>query len=657
MCGITGFIDWDNFDPRDTSISVLTKMNSVIEHRGPDSSGIWFDISQKVYIGHTRLSILDLTDQGHQPMISTSGRFCISFNGEIYNHQTIRKKIEKNNPSHLWKGESDTETILESFNLFGIDKTLEMIEGMFAIALFDIKNEKLYLIRDKFGEKPLYISNDSTQSHYFFSSDLDSLRLHHRFKIDLDNISMQGYLKNGYVPKDRSIYASIMKLEAGSYTLVDLNSRSVTNKKYWNSFEEALESRKEPFEGNYEDASQALIQLLKRKISNQMISDVPIGSFLSGGIDSSLVTSIMQEVSSRPIKTFTIGFEEEGWDEALYAKKTANILGTDHHESYLTFDEAVKCVPDLSLAYSEPFADSSQIPTLLLAQEARKVVTVALTGDAGDELFCGYDRYKVSQKIWNLLSLLPKSLRLKLQTFLSKKDIKDVTLFLNMVDKYLPFYSTPQYFGDKILKSIYLLDKGSFEEVYDSLISVWHSPQEPLLNNISGIFNSPFLFQNESINNFENSMLNDTENYLTEDILVKVDRASMWHSLETRVPFLDHETFIFAWSLPLEMKLKKGESKSILKKSLESFVPRHTFNRPKKGFSIPLDSWLRGPLREWAEDLISQQSINNSEIFSYKVVNKIWTEHLEGSRNWQARLWAVLMFQSWYKERNQNFGI
>ena len=653
MCGVTGFIDWNNSDSRDISASVLTKMNNALMHRGPDSSGIWFDASQKVFLGHTRLSILDLSEHGHQPMTSNSGRFCISFNGEIYNHQNIRKKIEKNNPSHQWKSESDTETILESFNLFGVDQTLEIIEGMFSIALFDIENQILYLIRDKFGEKPLYVSNDINQSHFFFSSDLDSLRIHHRFKIDLDHISLQGYLKNGFVPKERSIYSSIRKVEAGTYSKVDLISRTVTTSKYWNSFEEALKSRQEPFEGSYEDASCALIGLLKKKISNQMISDVPIGSFLSGGIDSSLITSIMQEMSSRPVKTFTIGFEEEGWDEALYAKRIANTLGTDHHESYLTFDQAIKNIPNLSLAYSEPFADSSQIPTLLLAREAKKVVTVALTGDAGDELFCGYDRYKMSSKIWHLLSSLPIGFRIKVRNFLHNKNIKDISLFLNLLDRYAPFYSSPKYLADKILKSIFLLDKGSFEEVYDSLISIWHVPQEPLLNNFTSIFNSPFLSKNGSISNIENSMLNDTENYLSEDILVKVDRASMWNSLETRIPFLDHETFKFAWSLPQKMKLKRGESKSILKKSLESFVPRELFHRPKKGFSIPLDSWLRGPLRDWSEDLISKESIESSEIFSYEVVNKIWMDHLEGNRNWQARLWTVLMFQSWYKQRNR----
>ena len=649
MCGITGFIDWDNIDSRDSSASILEKMNNSLMHRGPDSSGIWFDSSQKVFLGHTRLSILDLTDQGHQPMISSSGRFCISFNGEIYNHYDVRKLIKKSNPTYKWKSESDTETILESFNFLGVDKTLEIIEGMFAIVLFDTINEKIYLIRDKFGEKPLYISSDLTQSHYFFSSDLDALRLHHRFKGNLDNLSLEGFLKNGYVPSNRSIYASIKKLEAGSYNLIDLRSRTMSTKRYWNSIEEAIRSKDAYFQGNDADASDALVGLLKKKISNQMISDVPIGCFLSGGIDSSLIASIMQDVSSRPIKTFTIGFEEEGYDEAIYAKEIAGVLGTDHHESYITFDEAIKSVPDLNLAYTEPFSDSSQIPTLLLSKEAKKVVSVALTGDAGDELFCGYDRYTHSQKISSILSYLPMNLRSKVQSVLQKKNIKDVKILLSLVDKFIPFYSSHKYLGDKILKSVFLLDKGSYEEIYDSLISIWHIPNEPLLDKESKFSYSPL--HRNYLTDIENAMLIDTENYLSEDILVKVDRASMWHSLETRIPFLDHETYKFAWSLPLEMKLKNKESKFILKKSLENYLPNELFTRPKKGFSIPLDSWLRGPLRDWSEDLLSKKSIESSDIFSYETVNKIWIEHLEGDRNWQSRLWTVLMFQSWYKER------
>ena len=649
MCGIAGFIDWDKGNSFDASISVLESMNKTLKRRGPDSSGIWFDSTQRIFLGHTRLSILDLSEHGHQPMCSSTGRFCISFNGEIYNHLEVRKSIENIGFNINWKGDSDTETIIESFNALGIYKTLEMVHGMFAIILYDTLDEKVYLIRDRFGEKPLYMTSDITKPYFFFASDLDALLMHPNFDKELDNLSLVNYMKYGYVPRDRSIYSSMKKLEPGTYCVINLKERTNHSRTYWDSVEEAINSQSEPFRGSFEDASHVLNNLLKTNISNQMLSDVPLGSFLSGGIDSSLITSIMQSESSEKIKTFTIGFEEEAWNEAVYANEIAEQLGTDHHQSYLTFDNAIKSVPNLAHSYSEPFADSSSIPTMLLCQETKKQVTVALTGDAGDELFCGYDRYVFSKKIWKILNLSPLGLRKKIKSFLEKKHINDVSLLTEFLDKCIPFYESPRYLGDRILKSIYLLDKGSFHQIYDALVSIWHIPNQPLLN--QGLKFFPPIFHNDLLNDIEVSMLTDTRNYLSEDILVKVDRASMFYSLETRIPFLDHDTFKFAWSLPLEMKLRKGETKSILKNSLAQFLPIELYDRPKKGFSIPLDNWLRGPLRDWTESLITKESIQRTNVFSHQAIDTIWQEHLKGTRNWHLRIWSILMYQSWHEER------
>ena len=577
MCGVVGFLNSDRSLSLSYAEANLRAMAKEIAHRGPDDSGQWCDIKNGIFLGHKRLSILDLSSAGHQPMASSTKRFQIVYNGEIYNHLDLRSTLLKENLVIKWVGTSDTETLLSCFEHYGIKETLNIVEGMFAMAVWDRQKEKLFLIRDRFGEKPLYYTSKGLiKNSILFGSELSALKAHPLFSSEVDNNALTEFMRLGYVPNSTSIYKGVLKVKPGSIVEIDPKSLESKEEIYWDSWKVAHESAREKFKGNIDEACEVLKSLLVTKVKKRMISDVPLGAFLSGGIDSSLITSIMQSISSKPIKTFTIGFNESDWDEAQYAKSIANYLGTTHHEEYVSHKDAIEIIPQLSQIYSEPLADPSQIPTYILSKITKKNVVVALSGDGGDELFCGYSRYESARRIWNILSFFPLSLRKVLKNRFMHSDPDKFNLLFNFLRKSLPFVPNWKNPGDKILKGINLIESSSHEEMYLKMVEFWDNAESVVLNNEKQIKGSFFSNQSneyllKSFEDTDRAMLIDTNSFLPEDILVKVDRAAMAVSLETRVPLLDADIYKFAWSLPISMKLQQRNGKKILKKVLEEY--------------------------------------------------------------------------------------
>lgn len=651
MCGICGFYSKSPNKYKD----IIYKMTLSLEHRGPDDAGIWQDNNFGVFLGHQRLSIMDLSKAGHQPMQSHSGRYVIIYNGEIYNHIELRGELKKTNPLIKWRSNSDTETLLETIEIWGLEKAIKKFEGMFAFCIWDKKYHCLTLVRDRLGEKPIYYGwqGSGEGSVFLFGSELKALKKHPEFnkKIDREAIALQ--LLYSYIPDPYSIYKNIYKLLPGHYLQLsekNLKENDLPKSKiYWSLVKTAIDGASNQFNKSEAEIKNGLENELKLTVKKQMISDAPIGAFLSGGIDSSAVVSLMQSQSNSPIKTFTIGFGDKDFNEAHYAKKIAKHLGTDHTEMYISPKEAMHVIPKLTKIYDEPFSDSSHIPAFLISQLTKQQVKVALTGDGGDELFCGYNRYIFGEKLWKLSCAMPVALR-KIFSFgiqlISQKN-------WDTISKYLPIINQYNNFGDKLHKGARAFDARTFFDFYHFLCSHWYKSNDVVLNSKQPkIITDGLRQQLETLNRQQQMMVLDFLTYLPGDILVKVDRASMASSIETRAPFLDHKLIEYVWKIPHKFKNKNGRGKWILKEILNQYVPKNITERPKMGFGVPISIWLRGPLKDWAENLLDEKRLKEEGFLNSRSVRKKWEEHLSGKRNWQYDLWDVLMFQAWIKEQN-----
>lgn len=639
MCGITGFYNLNASQKQDEIYNILHQMTDAIIHRGPDDSGHWCNAESGVALGFRRLAILDLSPTGHQPMESTDGRYVIIFNGEIYNYANLRQELLK--VGHTFKGTSDTEVMLAAISQWGLEAATRKFNGMFAFALWDKETRILSLVRDRLGIKPLYYGwlGDTLA----FGSELKTLRAHPKFQPEIDRNALTLFLRHNYIPAPLTIYKSIFKLPPGHIlTILPVEKAApLEPKAYW-SVQEIVESGlSKPFTGNENEAIEALDQLLTNSIGLRMIADVPLGAFLSGGIDSSTIVALMQKQSSRPVRTFTIGFHESGFNEAEHARVVAKHLGTDHTELYVTPAEARAVIPRLPTLYDEPFSDSSQIPTFLISQLARQHVTVSLSGDGGDELFGGYNRYFWGVNLWKWIGWAPLPFRRTMAQGLRILSPEQWSKLLRPTH-----YANP---GDKIHKISEILHTPLGEALYLDLVSHWKNPANIVIGGYEPLTAVTDPSKWAKTATFADRMMSiDMLTYLPDDILVKVDRASMGTSLEARAPFLDdHEIIEFAWRLPLHMKIRVNQGKWILRQVLYRHVPQKLIERPKMGFGVPIDSWLRGPLREWAEDLISEDRLRRDGFFHPEPIREKWAEHLSGHRNWQYYLWDILMFQAW----------
>ena len=642
MCGFTGFLTVKNEMSEPAIKGLLDDMASTIIHRGPDSAGQWMDLEAGISFAHRRLAIVDISPSGAQPMISASGRYVIAFNGEIYNHNELRSQLLLMKSTIEWRGHSDTETLLSCFDFWGVEKTLRATNGMFAFSLWDRKYRILTLGRDRLGEKPLYYGwqGHGSSAAFIFGSELSSLRRHPGFSAQIDRNALSSYMRHTCVGGVNSIYEGIYKLLPGNILRVSTTDQQPITKAWWSVSDAIQTGEAKPFLGTAEDAVVTLEEVLRGAVERQMMSDVPLGAFLSGGVDSSAIVALMQSQSRKKIKTFTIGFNEQEYNEAPYAQAVANQLGTDHTELYVSAKQALDIIPKLPTIFSEPFADSSQIPTFLVSQLAQAQVKVCLSGDGGDELFCGYNRYKMTSELWTKLNWIPRGLRRTGAALIT-------SLPPAAWDRVGHLLSIARY-GDKLHKGSRILDKATIQDLYQSMLSQWDEPDNVVLGGQeqpnSLTFDQPAFY---GLKDLEIMMALDMCNYLPDVILTKVDRAAMGVGLETRAPFLDHRVVEFACSLPLDFKLRNGVTKWPLRQVLYRYVKPEFIERPKMGFGVPIDQWLRGPLRDWAEDLLGETRLRNEGFLNPVPIRKKWEEHLSGRRNWQSQLWTILMFQAW----------
>ncbi len=649
MCGFVGFL---SLQAAQWGEPVLQRMASSIARRGPDDSGYWLDGDAGVALGHRRLAIVDLSPAGHQPMPSGSRRYVIAFNGEIYNHLELRAELQEADKLLAWRGHSDTETLLAGFDAWGIEPTVKKCIGMFAFAVWDKLTHVLTLGRDRLGEKPLYYGwqGQGESAVFLFGSELKALKAHPAFAAEVDRGALSLLMRHGYIPAPHSIYQGISKLHPGCLMTLSLAERSASLMTYWSGKSMVEQGLAQPFTGTPLQAVDALESLLKDAVHKQMVADVPLGAFLSGGVDSSTIVALMQAVAKEqgnsPVKTFTIGFNEPGYNEAEHAKAVAHHLGTDHTELYVSPQQALDVIPKLPGLYCEPFGDSSQIPTFLVSQMARQHVTVSLSGDAGDELFGGYGRYAFAEKMWNKLDKVPVGMRNLAAGALTSLSPPAWNRLLAPAQGLLP--ARLANIGDKLHKGAAVLGASSAIELYRLLVSSWADPASLVIGGIEPrtVLTDPD--RQPKTDQFVHQMMAlDMLSYLPDDILCKVDRAAMGVSLEARVPMLDHRVVEFAWNLPLAYKVRSGVGKWPLREVLFRHVPRKLIERPKMGFGIPLHDWLRGPLRPWAEELLSEVRLRQEGYFYPALIRKKWEEHLSGQRNWAPHLWTVLMFQSW----------
>ena len=654
MCGLVGFIGgrWSS-DTAQTS-ALLRRMAGCISHRGPDHSDIWLDAECGVALGHARLAIVDLSPAGDQPMASASGRYVIVYNGEIYNHMVLRAELEQAGLGSQWRGHSDTETLLAAIEAWGLEEALGRAIGMFAFALWDRADRVLILGRDRLGEKPLYYGwqGEGAGAAFLFGSELKALAEHPSFAGVVDRDALTLYMRHGYIPAPRSVYRGISKLEPGSILRLPAGSREPATQIFWSATGVAAAGLANPVTMGPTEAVDELERLLADAVGQQMVADVPLGAFLSGGIDSSTVVALMQAQSSRPVKSFSIGFYEEEYNEAGHAKRVAEHLGTDHTELYVTPREAMDVIPRLPDIYDEPFADPSQIPTFLVSQLARRHVTVSLSGDAGDELFGGYNRYALTAAVWRRIARVPAPVRKLAARGLTGLSPATWNRLAAAADPILPARVKVRLPGDKIHKGAGVLGSRNAADLYHGLVSLWRDPEALVIDGhepstlLAG--HTPEL---SGFSDVERMMALDMVTYLPDDILAKVDRAAMAVSLETRVPLLDHRVVEYAWRLPLDLKIRDGQTKWALRQILYRHVPRELIERPKMGFGVPIGDWLRGPLRDWAEALLAPDRLSREAYFRPEPIRRMWQAHLGGSVNEQYRLWNVLMFQAWLERR------
>ena len=637
MCGLTGFVDFARGTAADLLSERVEAMSETLRHRGPDDGGVWVDADAGVALGFRRLAIIDLTDLGHQPMVSSSGRYVIVFNGEVYNFRELRDALTA--AGTPFTGSSDTEVILEAIQAWGLEAAVGRFVGMFAIALWDRQERTLHLVRDRIGVKPLYWGRQGNL--LLFGSELKALRAHPGWTPEIDRGALAAYFRHAYVPAPFSIYRGIGKLMPGTIVSIgpDGTDSTVT---YWSLAAQREAGGADPLDATEDEAADKLDQLLRESVALRMVADVPLGAFLSGGIDSSTVVAQMQALSPQPVKTFTIGFEDASFDEAKDAKRVAEHLGTDHTELTVTSDEAQGIIPSLAEMYDEPFADASQVPTALVSELARRDVTVSLSGDGGDELFGGYDRYPRGQGLWTLMRRIPMPLRPLVAGVLGAVPLSAWDALFSIT----PERVTPGQKGHAMRWLADNLASGDFNAFFRRLVSTWDTPETLVPGAAEAV--SPFWDGGGApANVLEHMMYLDSVTYLPDGILAKLDRASMAFGLEARDPLLDHRIFEFAWRLPVDYRIRGGKGKWLLRKVLARYVPPELTERPKRGFSLPIGDWLRGPLRDWAEDLLSEKRLGEDGILNPAAVATAWKGLLAGDAATDARIWAVLMFQAW----------
>ncbi len=645
MCGIAGFLLSDTSAP-DNPQAVLHNMGMAILHRGPDGDGCFWDASAGLGLSHRRLSIQDLSEHGAQPMHSASGRFTIVFNGEIYNFRKLRSELD--GLGHTFRGGSDTEVMLAAFEAWGVEDGLKRLAGMFAFALLDRETEHLWLARDRMGEKPLYYGWFGET--LLFGSELKALRAFPGFNPAVNRDALTLLLRHNYIPAPHSIYQGIYKLPQAHYLRINLGQSAQDDepKPYW-SLQDAFLAA--PGYGNAREASDALEGLLGDIIQEQMVADVPLGAFLSGGIDSSTVVALMQQRASQPVRTFTIGFEEEGFNEAEHASAVAAHLGTRHTELYVSPGDALEVIPDLPRIYDEPFADSSQIPTYLVSRMTREHVTVSLSGDGGDELFAGYDRYPKALRDWKRLHRTPSSRQRLERGILGLPDrlAAPAVRLLNREQR----HAAAAVVREKVLRERSLRRRDELASFYQQRVGYWSHPEllvqharEPLY-----ALNMPLPAPLQGLSPIKQLQWLDINSYLPDDILVKVDRAAMAVSLETRVPMLDHRFVEFALSLPAEWSLSGDTGKQLLRDVLYRHVPRELVDRPKQGFAVPVAHWLRDELRDWAESLLDASRLDREGYWNTRIVRAFWEDHIEGRADHSFYLWSILTFQAWLEHQ------